>query len=155
MEPIFINKRKRIRQNFNANFMSYLNHSFKYNFFKFFLNFCKIACIVYILQLSEDCHGPFYLWLLLFLLHDILKLSLILRRLVHLIISRFQMCRRWEEESESSSHGQDSSLQLMDLDSYIRNVESQRSTLSSEKIRDGQFHLWTRIFKVLEEFCKM
>ena len=64
------------------------------------------------------------------------------------------MMRQSEQESESSVN-QGSSMQLMDLESYIRNVESQRSTISSEKIRDDQFHLWSRIFKVLEEFCKM
>ena len=114
----------------------------------------KIGCIVYILQVPEDCHGPFYLWLLLFLLHDVLKLSLIIRRLVNLIINHLQACKKYMTDSDSSRN-QDSSLQLMDLESYIRNVESQRSTLSSDKMREENYHLGTRIFKVLEEFCKM
>lgn len=147
-------KRKRIRQNFNANYISLLNHSWKFNFLKFLMTFCKAGGIIYILQVPEDCHGPFYLWLLLCLFHDVLKLFLIIRRLGTLVTSRCQMMRQSEQESESSVN-QGSSMQLMDLESYIRNVESQRSTLSSEKIRDDQFHLWSRIFKVLEEFCKM
>lgn len=115
----------------------------------------KIAAIIYVLGSHEECRGPFFLWLLLFLLHDVLKMLLITRRLVHLAVVRFNICHRPLDIESESSRMQDSSLQLMDLESYIRNVESQRSTLSSEKIQEEHFHLWTRICKVLEEFCKM
>lgn len=111
---------------------------------------------MYALECGEACHGPFYLWLLMFLLYDLLKILLIIRRIIHLIVVKFNIGNRPLEEIESnSSQMDDSSLQLMDLESYIRNVESQRSTLNSEKIQDHHFHLWAKICKVLEEFCKM